>query len=206
MKKIIILVTGIVIVALAGFVVVQQQTIQELRRENAGLTQQADQVAPLQEKLDQETQAAANSATTLSQDQVHDLARLRNEVARLRQASNELARARQQISTLNQRVSTEAEARQEAAANTQATVQAQVHQIQNQNACINNLRLIDSAKQQWALETRKLNTDIPQVSDLQPYLGRGPNGEMPVCPDGGVYTFGAVGEKPTCSNPNHVLP
>jgi hypothetical protein len=74
------------------------------------------------------------------------------------------------------------------------------------NACINNLRLIDAAKQQWALENRKSATDTPTMQDLQPYLGHGPKGEFPVCPNGGVYTIGAVGEKPTCSIPGHVLP
>ena len=28
------------------------------------------------------------------------------------------------------------------------------------NACINNLRQIDGAKQQWALENRKVDTDV----------------------------------------------
>ena len=37
-----------------------------------------------------------------------------------------------------------------------------------QNACINNLRLIDSSKQQWALEQRKQSTNTPQGTDLQP--------------------------------------
>jgi RNA polymerase sigma factor (sigma-70 family) len=74
------------------------------------------------------------------------------------------------------------------------------------NACINNLRLIDASKQQWALEFRKQSTDTPTADDLRPYLGRGVNGELPVCPDGGVYTFGTVGEKPTCSVQGHVLP
>src|SRR5580658_2963091 len=50
------------------------------------------------------------------------------------------------------------------------------------NACISNLRYIDSAKQQWALEQRKLDTDTPMGSDLQPYLGRTAAGELPVCP------------------------
>src|SRR5208283_3399822 len=51
-----------------------------------------------------------------------------------------------------------------------------------QNACINNLRLIDSSKQQWALEQRQQTSSTPQGSDLQPYLGRGNNGELPACP------------------------
>jgi len=78
--------------------------------------------------------------------------------------------------------------------------------VSQQNACINNLRLFDAAKQQWSLEKNKKSTDTPEASDLQPYLGRGPNGEMPTCPAGGVYTIGTVGEKPTCSIPGHVLP
>ena len=75
-----------------------------------------------------------------------------------------------------------------------------------QNACINNLRLIDSAKQQWALEFRKQSTDAPTMDDVRPYLGRGANGEVPSCPDGGVYTLHTVGELPTCGIKDHVLP
>jgi hypothetical protein len=70
------------------------------------------------------------------------------------------------------------------------------------NACINNLRLIDSAKQQWALDQHKQSTDTPTKNDLLPYLG----GKFPVCPDGGVYTIGPVGQKPTCSTDGHELP
>src|SRR5580700_11001244 len=50
------------------------------------------------------------------------------------------------------------------------------------NACIENLRLIDSAKQQWALEQRQWNSSTPGGADLQPYLGHGPAGELPSCP------------------------
>ena len=44
------------------------------------------------------------------------------------------------------------------------------------NACINNLRQIDGAKQQWALENKVNQTATPQASDIQPYLGRGSAG------------------------------
>jgi prepilin-type N-terminal cleavage/methylation domain-containing protein len=84
------------------------------------------------------------------------------------------------------------------------------------NACINNLRLIDSSKQQWALEQRKTNTDTPQGSDLQPYLGRGANGELPNCPADSAETWTTsystavnnVGSKPTCLivSSTHILP
>jgi len=85
-----------------------------------------------------------------------------------------------------------------------------------QNACINNLRLIDSAKQQWALEQRKQTTDTPDSSgtDLQPYLGRGATGELPACPVDSAqgfttsYTPSAVGTPPLCKivASTHVLP
>jgi prepilin-type N-terminal cleavage/methylation domain-containing protein len=84
------------------------------------------------------------------------------------------------------------------------------------NACINNLRLIDSAKQQWALEQRQQNASTPQGSDLQPYLGHGQNGELPTCPADTdttptfttSYTVNNVGLKPTCNqvSATHVLP
>ncbi|MGA2174369.1 MAG: hypothetical protein ABSH38_05220 [Verrucomicrobiota bacterium] len=74
------------------------------------------------------------------------------------------------------------------------------------NACINNLRLLDSAKQQWALENRKRGTDTPTWDDLRAYLERGAPGNLPTCPQGGVYTIGPVETPPTCSIPGHVLP
>ena len=83
-----------------------------------------------------------------------------------------------------------------------------------QNACINNLRLIDASKQQWALEQKKQTTDSPAGSDLQPYLGRGANGELPTCPvdpQNGFatsYTPNTVGVPPLCQivSSSHVLP
>ena len=72
------------------------------------------------------------------------------------------------------------------------------------NACINNLRLIDGAKQQWALEAKKTSTDSPVESDLQSYLGRGSAGQLPTCPiDSSAtfatsYTIGAVQTAPNC--------
>src|SRR5271155_1783151 len=50
------------------------------------------------------------------------------------------------------------------------------------DACINNLRLIDAAEQQWALEQRQGSGAVPQATDLQPYLGHGSAGELPTCP------------------------
>jgi prepilin-type N-terminal cleavage/methylation domain-containing protein len=57
------------------------------------------------------------------------------------------------------------------------------------NGCINNLRLIDSAKQQWALEQHQATSAQPTSANLQPYLGRGPNGELPFCPSDPQQTW-----------------
>jgi hypothetical protein len=66
------------------------------------------------------------------------------------------------------------------------------------NACISNLRQIDGAKHSWALEAKKQDSDKPTAQDLAPYLRAQLN-----CPAGGVYSFNAVSEEPTCSIPTH---
>src|ERR1700752_2126486 len=57
------------------------------------------------------------------------------------------------------------------------------------NACINNLRQIDGAKQQWAFDFKAGPTLTPTISDIQPYLGRGTSGTQPVCPADASSTF-----------------
>ena len=56
-------------------------------------------------------------------------------------------------------------------------------QTSQTNACINNLRQLDGAKQQWALENGKTQADTPVEADVQPYLGRGTTGSVTfTCP------------------------
>jgi prepilin-type N-terminal cleavage/methylation domain-containing protein len=82
-----------------------------------------------------------------------------------------------------------------------------------QNLCVDNLRSIDAAKQQWALEHGAVGTSVPADSDIQPYMGRG-GGELPWCPtDPGAsfdtsYTINNCQSSPVCNiNPaTHVLP
>jgi prepilin-type N-terminal cleavage/methylation domain-containing protein len=79
------------------------------------------------------------------------------------------------------------------------------------NACINNLRQIDGAKQQWALENKKTSADSPPTStSLTPYLGRGNAGNWPSCPANGTYSVNPISTTPTCSLSaapnNHILP
>lgn len=79
------------------------------------------------------------------------------------------------------------------------------HRTSRVNACINNLRQIDGAKCQWALEHKAPSNAIPTWSNIQPYLGRGTGGTLPACPQGGVYTIGPLTEAPTCSIKGHTL-
>jgi type II secretory pathway pseudopilin PulG len=90
---------------------------------------------------------------------------------------------------------------------------AHSRQLAQTNICISNLHYIDGAKQQWALEQRKQQTDTPMGSDLQPYLGTTAGGTLPKCPADTAQTFAtsyapqSVGARPTCLiNPvTHVL-
>jgi prepilin-type N-terminal cleavage/methylation domain-containing protein len=78
------------------------------------------------------------------------------------------------------------------------------------NACINNLRQIDAAVNEWALETHQVTgAAAPSlVTDLTPYIKLNSLNSVPGCPAGGNYTVGAVGAIPqvTCSLGNTVTP
>ena len=80
------------------------------------------------------------------------------------------------------------------------------------NACINNLRQIDAAANQFALEQHKKSNDtISFPTDLTPYIKLNSANSIPGCPAGGIYADGTVGAIPTCTlsdtvTPAHILP
>lgn len=68
------------------------------------------------------------------------------------------------------------------------------------NACVNNLRQIDGAIEQWALEAKKKQGDAVTANDVSPYLK---GNTMPTCPsDNSAYVVATVGAAPTCPNAN----
>ena len=146
-----------------------------LRAENQGLTQKFSQ---LQNEINQARQQ--NQKLTQQVETAHNT---------LQQQQEQL----QQMQTENQQASTTPEPSAEQSGSAVAQF----------NTCINNLRQIDAAKQQWALENDKTADAIPPAQDLLPYLS---NMVFPVCPSGGTYTINAVGVPPTCSVSGHVLP
>lgn len=131
-----------------------------------------------------------------------DLPRLRNQVTQLQAANQKLTEQLKATSTYAR----QQQAQLQQIAEAQQAAQAAETEVENRNACMNNLRQIDAAKQQWALEKNKPVTAIPTVQDIAPYIKLDANGNIPGCPSGGTYTLNAVGELPTCSVPGHVLP
>ena len=80
-------------------------------------------------------------------------------------------------------------------------------------ACVANLRQIDSAKEQYAMDQRLAQgATMPSLAAL---CGNGTTtyikGSAPSCPSSGTYTVGNLGTDPTCSIGTgaaiaHVLP
>ena len=66
------------------------------------------------------------------------------------------------------------------------------------NACMNNLRQIDGAKDIFAFENSKTDGDAVVAANIDPYLKRDFAGIVE--PSGGSYTINAVSTDPTCSN------
>ena len=78
------------------------------------------------------------------------------------------------------------------------------------NACINNLRQIDAAANQFALEKgRTTGSTLNYPTDLTPYIKLNSSQSIPPCPAGGTYTLSVVGTNPVCSlstlTPPHAL-
>jgi prepilin-type N-terminal cleavage/methylation domain-containing protein len=68
------------------------------------------------------------------------------------------------------------------------------------NTCINNLRQIDGAKQQWALESKQSTNATPAFTDISDFLK-----SAVVCPAAGTsatfansYNINNLATKPTC--------
>ena len=140
-----------------------------------------------------------------------DLLRLRNEVRQLRdrgaELTNQLAAAQSrlgQAQVQQQEANRLAQENQNLRVQTQQIQQARQAAVQSQAAgCINNLRVLEAAKQQWAMQNFKPPGSLPTMADITPFL---PNNAVPACPGGGVYTLNAIGRMPTCNLPGHILP
>ena len=68
------------------------------------------------------------------------------------------------------------------------------------NACINNLRQVSGAKDQYALEHNGTAPTAIGTDLVSTYIAKNP-----ACPAAGTYTIGALGTDPSCTVSGHTL-
>jgi hypothetical protein len=71
--------------------------------------------------------------------------------------------------------------------------------------CVNNMRQIELAKEQWALQENRADRSGVDTNGVNQFIG----GATPICPAGGTYEYSPVGVDPTCSvhgRPGEVKP
>ena len=197
-------------------------TSQKKDAELAALREESQQLQQLRAEVEEaktsRTQAESDELARLRKDN-EELLRLRNEVRQLRgdkqQLATKLQTAESQVQGAQAQVQALRATPPPPAAPPQLNPAAQAafaarYGLAATNSeqvvvatCINNLRLIDGAKQQWALERQKPVGSLLTAADLAPYLK---SSSLPACPAGGVYTLNPVGIPPICNIPGHALP
>jgi len=80
--------------------------------------------------------------------------------------------------------------------------------VSHKNVCINNIRQVNAAVQQWAMEMKQGPSAAVTADDVLPYIKR-----SVICPSGGTtfadsYTLTTVAEQPVCQKVplTHFLP
>ncbi len=154
----------------------------ELKNSNAGL--QATEISRLRKQ---------NSLLT------NQVAQWRAALAQLNDESSSNA---QHLATARAALQLQQEHLEELQDQSQQILDASVAVIARKT-CVNNLRLIDDAKQQWATDNNKRPTAQPTVKELLPYFK---DKVFPECPGGGTIYLNAANEVPTCSISGHALP
>jgi seryl-tRNA synthetase len=180
----------------------KEQELTSLRSQVAQIDSLNSQLEELQKKAASQDEQIAS----MHKDNT-ELLSLRNQV---RQMTDEKAQLTKQMQAAQSQVArSQAEIQSVQARAVENAKQMQEQQIlqarQNQavvSTCINNLRTIDGAKQQWAMQNSKGPNDVPQPQEILPFL---PNNVMPQCPGGGRYTLNAVNKAPTCTILGHSL-
>ena len=80
-----------------------------------------------------------------------------------------------------------------------------IRQTAKENICINNLRQIETAIEQWSIlsDVDENVALTPYTDEIYSYINEG----APNCPSGGTYTLRTLGDFPQarCNIPEHVL-
>ncbi len=168
--------------------------LEKLRQENQ----------ELQQAQAQHQELIANKDTQIEQlrKATEDLPRLRNDYVQLQRVKKEAQQASNLVAQLQGEVAQLRGAQQQANATmTQLQIKMQADKVAQ--VCIANLKQLDGAILQWALENGKPKGSAP--TDLELF---GPERYIkvkPACPGNGAYTLGTVGAKPTCTIPGHAF-
>jgi hypothetical protein len=189
--------------------------------ELAALREESQQLQKLRADME-ETKGASTTAESEELARLRkgneDLLRLRNEIGQLRKENQQLAAQAQTAQAQVQGAQAQVQAMStnlnqnpalgqlspaaQAAFAARYGLPAQTPEQMQATFCIANLRLIDGAKQQWALEKQKPSGALLTAADLAPYLR---TNTLPACPAGGVYTLNPIGFPPMCNIPGHAL-
>ena len=175
---------------------------QKKEAEMAALREESQQLQQVRAELEQVKSAGAqatNDELTRLRKEHEELLRLRNEARQLRTDKQQLSTQAQTAQVQAQRAQEQVQALQTnpgqpgapaptdpaalAAFRARYGLASQNAEQAQVNACISNLRMIDGAKQQWALENKKPASAMPTAADLSPYMR---SNTLPVCPAGGV--------------------
>ena len=207
----------VLLVAALAVIFYQHQSQEKLHADADALTQSVSQLHADNDNLSKQL-AAATETHPLSDKEKTELMKLRgevgglqNQVKSLRGEQEKLKQSAQAAQSQSQKAQAQIEAAQSqlaaarrAAAANPAPSPASPEAMMN--SCINHLRQMDAAKNQWALENSKTADAVPTERDIAPYIKLDADGNLPKCPAGGVYTLNAVSASPTCSIAGHVLP
>jgi hypothetical protein len=68
--------------------------------------------------------------------------------------------------------------------------------VAQMNACVNNMRMIESAAEAWALSNEDADRDSADVTVVTPFMA---GNALPACPAMGTYTFHGDGYEVECS-------
>ncbi len=194
---------------LALMLVAEILLFRAVREKDAALTEARDTQAQLRQSQ-KDLDDLKNSSSGLQFAEIVKLHkqneiytnRLAKAQAMIDQLEAEAAQSAQNLATARAALSLQQQHLQDLQTENQLVANAGLT-IVHRNTCINNLRLIDGAKQQWALEKNAAGDAAPTARDLQPYLK---DGIFPVCPDGGAYAINSVDAIPTCTIQGHALP
>ena len=186
---------------------------QKKEAELVTLRADSDQLQKVRAELDDlknnQNQSASEELTRLRKDH-EELLRLRNQVRQMRTDAqalqSQVQTAQNQAQSAQAQVQAQAQALTAKAAQPAPAVPGLPPGVSPEQAnaaqCINNLRLIDAAKKQWAAQNNKPSGALMTPADIAVFL---PNNVVPSCPAGGIYTINPVGIAPLCNIPGHTM-